>query len=127
MVHLSGRTLEGLRRAYESSLDSLAKAYRSVESDSALGRTTARTPLVGGVAFSARVDPVIREPLAVEGGTIHPDEYWISVPTSVTELEPGDFVDILDDSLDPVESYVVTAAPTKRETPFDMQYKAVRA
>lgn len=132
MVRLSERTLQGMRRAYDGTLDARALLYRLVKSNTATGRSSTyerveSSPGVDLEAVLVRVDPMVvdEEPKSslVEKG----NEAYASVPVSAPILDQGDQLRLVDDEDEEYETYEIKGAADARSgVTLDRKYKVVR-
>lgn len=132
MVHLSERTLQGMRRAYEDSLDGTAILYLLQKADTATGRSSsyARVQVDNKDLdpVGIRVDPAVideqQKSMAVEKG----NEAFLSVPVDAPILRAGDQIRVLDSNGNETETYDIRAAAMDRSgVTFDRKYRAVRS
>lgn len=132
MIPLSERTLDGMVRMYELTLDSNAFLYQKTFQETALGRTITYTRIqdsedVDLPSFKIRIDPIIVDEQMKNAAIEIPNEVKISIQTTAPILKAEDKISVIDESEDEIDSYLILGAAENRSgTTFDRMYKAVK-
>lgn len=133
MIRLSERTLQGMQRAYDGTLDAFALAYRLQKTDTATGRKSDYVRMKDDKncvldAIALRIDPdvVDEQPKAslIEKG----NQCFISVSVDDPIFDQGDRLALLDECKETeVQMYEIKGATDRRSgVTFDRKYRAVR-
>jgi hypothetical protein len=132
MIRLSERTLQGMQRAYDGTLDAFAIAYRLQKTDTATGRKSDYVRMKDEQdcvldAIPLRIDPdVVDEQFKtalIEKG----NQCFVSVIVDAPIFDQGDRLALLDDKQNEIEIYEIKGAVDRRSgVTFDRKYRAVR-
>lgn len=128
MIPLSARTVAGMKRAYENTLDGTCEVYRKTMSNTATGRTSTFTKLdVDDITvFNLRIDPEITDEklknYLIEKGA----SATLSLSLSAPDLEPEDEVSVIAED-EEIERYVIKGRHADRSgLSFDKVYNGVK-
>jgi hypothetical protein len=132
MIRLSERTLQGMQRAYDGTLDAFALAYRLQKTNTPTGRKSDYVRMKDDKgcildAIPLRIDPDVVDEHAKAATIEKGNQCFVSVPTEAPIFEQGDHLALLDDCGNEVQMYEIKGAADRRSgVTFDRKYRAVR-
>jgi hypothetical protein len=133
MIRLSERTLQGMQRAYDGTLDAFALAYRLQKTDTATGRKSDYVRMKDDKdcvldAIPLRIDPDVVDEQPKASSIEKGNQSFVSVTTDAPIFEQGDRLALLDDcQQNEIEVYEIKGAADRRSgVTFDRKYRAVR-